>query len=182
MLRFNLAISLLFVLLLPVVPAAHAEEPAAAVPSSTVSGVSGSTQETGSQPNQAEKGVEEKKRPSLFSEKKEGYGVASGSLVNTALGLVAVLALIIGMAWLLRRFGGLPSVGKGAVTIVGGVSLGPRERAVLLQVGETQVLVGVAPGQVRALHVLNQPLEVTADEKAGRFSSQLNAALRETRG
>jgi flagellar protein FliO/FliZ len=170
--RCNVAIAFLLLMLSSMVTVVQAEEPNASGESSTVPVATESTQKT----------EQENKRPSLFAEKKEGYGVASGSLINTALGLVAVLALIIGMAWLLRRFGGLPSVGKGAVSVVGGVSLGPRERAVLLQVGETQVLVGVAPGQVRALHVLDQPLAVSGEEEAGRFSSQLNAVMRETKG
>jgi flagellar protein FliO/FliZ len=46
----------------------------------------------------------------------------------------------------------------GALNVIGEVRLGPKERAVLLQVGTTQLLVGVAPGQVSALHVLAEPV------------------------
>ena len=79
-----------------------------------------------------------------------------GALMETTIGLLLVLVLILGLAWLVRRFGKLPLAGKGMVNILGGVSLGPRERAVLLQVGETRLLVGVAPGRVQTLHVLQQ--------------------------
>ena len=34
------------------------------------------------------------------------------------------------------------------------VSLGTRERAVLIRIGDRQLLLGVAPGNVRTLHVL----------------------------
>ncbi len=37
--------------------------------------------------------------------------------------------------------------------------MGSRERIVLLQVGEEQVLIGVSPGRINKLHVLNKPIE-----------------------
>ncbi len=46
--------------------------------------------------------------------------------------------------------------------MVADLRLGPKERAVLLQVGGTQLLVGVAPGQINALHVLAEPLAAQA--------------------
>ena len=45
-----------------------------------------------------------------------------------------VLGLIAALAWGLRRFGRVPMGGRGAVQVLGGVSLGSRERAVLLSV------------------------------------------------
>ena len=97
-----------------------------------------------------------------------------GALMETAIGLLLVLALILGLAWLVRRFGKLPLAGKGMVSILGGVSLGPRERAVILQVGETRLLVGVAPGRVQTLHVLPPG---SASEQS--FSGQLQAQIQQ---
>lgn len=176
--RLTVVIGLLLILPLLVIPAAQAEETKAIAPQVTAQ--VGDAQETdaGQGPETKPVVAKEKKPSLLLSGEKEKYGMASGSLVNTAIGLVVVLAMIIGMAWLLRRFGGLPTVGKGAVSVVGGVSLGARERAVLLQVGDEQVLVGVAPGQVRALHVLGQKLVNPADKKTQEFSSQLDAAMK----
>ncbi len=85
-------------------------------------------------------------------------GVSGGSLVQVTLGLLLVLAMIVGIAWLLRRYGRLQSAASGSLKIIGGLSIGPRERVVLLQVGDTQLLVGVAPGRVQTLHVLDEPL------------------------
>jgi len=85
-------------------------------------------------------------------------GVSSGSLVQVTLGLLLVLAMIVGIAWLLRRYGRLQSAASGSLKIIGGLSIGPRERVVLLQVGDTQLLVGVAPGRVQTLHILDEPL------------------------
>lgn len=90
-------------------------------------------------------------------------------LGNTAIGLLVVLGLIAALAWGLRRFGRVPMGGRGVVRVLGGVSLGNRERAVLLSVDGTRLLVGVAPGQVRTLHVLNGTGE-------GDFADQLDLA------
>lgn len=103
----------------------------------------------------------------------------SSHLANTAIGLALVLVLIVGLAWALRRFGALPNVGKGVVTIVGGVSLGTRERAVLLQVGKTRLLVGVSPGRVQTLHVLAKNEWDTSADEQPEFKQKLDAALKE---
>ena len=102
------------------------------------------------------------------------------SLVQILLGLVLVLLVIAAAAWLLRRFGHLQAGAGGALRIVGGLSLGPRERAVLIQVGERQLLLGVAPGRVQMLHVLDQELAGAppAAMPGGGFAARLAAALK----
>lgn len=91
----------------------------------------------------------------------------AGNLLDMVLGLSVVVLMILAGAWFLRRFGRVQPGGPGVVRILGGMSLGPRERAVLVQVGETQLLLGVAPGRVQTLHVLDRPLPVGSDMKAG---------------
>jgi flagellar protein FliO/FliZ len=83
-------------------------------------------------------------------------GVAGVGQVTLA--LCIVLGAIFLCAWLTRRMRNLGSGRVGAVSVIADVRLGPKERAVLLQVGTTQLLVGVAPGQISALHVLAEPL------------------------
>jgi flagellar protein FliO/FliZ len=96
-------------------------------------------------------------------------------LLETAGGLVLILVLIFALGWLLRRFGRLPMSSKGEIAILSGVSLGPRERAVLLRVGNTRLLVGVAPGRVQTLHVLDDV--DTQRETSERFSGQLDSVM-----
>jgi len=83
-------------------------------------------------------------------------GVAG--LGQVTLALCIVLGAIFLCAWLARRMRNITSGRAGAVSVVAEVRLGPKERAVLLQVGGTQLLVGVAPGQISALHVLSEPV------------------------
>lgn len=104
--------------------------------------------------------------------------VSFGNFIQMALGLMLVLALIVLVAWLLRRFSPLAGTAHGALRVIGGISLGQRERMVLVQAGSKQILLGVAPGRVQTLCVLDEPLPVTAGpEQAGSFAQQLAQRL-----
>lgn len=80
--------------------------------------------------------------------------VSPGSLLQMFAGLAVVLGLVIGAAWILRRIGRVPGFANQAIRTIAAASLGSRERVVLLEVADTWVLVGVAPGQVRSLATL----------------------------
>jgi flagellar biogenesis protein FliO len=54
----------------------------------------------------------------------------------------------------LRRWRDRRSVSSEAIEIVSGISLGSKERIVLLRIGTEQVLVGVSPAGMRRLHVV----------------------------
>jgi len=86
--------------------------------------------------------------------------LTTGELLNVTLSLVLILILIALGAWLLRRIVNFGGILQGELRVLGGISLGGRERAVLIQVGERQILLGVAPGVVRTLYVLEQPLTI----------------------
>jgi flagellar protein FliO/FliZ len=85
-------------------------------------------------------------------------GVASLGQVTLALALV--LAVIFIAAWLLRRVRGFGRPANGALDILADLPVGQKERAVLVRVGTTQVLLGVAPGRVTTLHVLSEPVTI----------------------
>jgi flagellar protein FliO/FliZ len=105
--------------------------------------------------------------------------VGGGAVVETMLFLVLIIGLIVGLGWLVRRMGRLPAGGKGLVNVLGGVSLGPRERAVVLEAGDTRLLIGIAPGRVQTLCVLSGPKEQVQTENS-EFRAQLDAELEES--
>ncbi len=113
-----------------------------------------------------------------------GPALDAGSVLQVFLGLVAVLVLIGGVAWLLRHVLRLQPTMSGQLRILGGLSMGARERVVLLKVGDTQLLLGVAPGRVHTLHVLDRPLaESTAETRLPKgFAAQLARALNHGKG
>jgi flagellar protein FliO/FliZ len=92
-------------------------------------------------------------------------GVA-GQLTQLVFGLLLVLGLIFFLAWLLRRVQQAGPAGKGQVIeLIGSRALGPRDRLMLVQVGNEQILLGLSPGTITALHVLKEPVQVPSTEK-----------------
>ena len=87
--------------------------------------------------------------------------VGAGGLASVTLALLVVLAAIFAVAWVARRVRGIGNRVGNAIDVLAEVPLGPKERAVLLKVGAEQVLIGVAPGRVSALHVLREPVEIS---------------------
>lgn len=81
-------------------------------------------------------------------------GVSSSSFLQAFLGLLIIVALLIGAAWFARKMTGGQGFGKGGMRIVGGLAIGPRERIVLVEVGENLLVIGIVPGQIRKLHTL----------------------------
>jgi flagellar biosynthesis protein FliP len=94
-----------------------------------------------------------------------------GSIVQTVVGLAFVIALVFGCAWLARRFGLQPSRKTGLVRVVGGVSLGQKERIAVVEIGQTWLVVGAAPGSVRTLHVMPAGAMGLTDALGGGHSS-----------
>lgn len=86
--------------------------------------------------------------------------VSAAGLFQILFALIAVLAAIFATAWLLKRLGAGQLGPGGALKVLGGVAVGPRERLVLVEVGEVWLVVGVAPGQVRAVHTMPRPAEL----------------------
>ena len=73
------------------------------------------------------------------------------------LALLLVVGVIAALAWFARRARGGMLRGKGSrIQVLSSQALGVKESAVLVRVGDTDILVGVAPGSVRPLHVFPQ--------------------------
>ncbi|MGA7950033.1 MAG: flagellar biosynthetic protein FliO [Thiobacillaceae bacterium] len=84
----------------------------------------------------------------------------TASPVSGYIGVVVSLFLILGgfvlVAWLVRRW--MPHGAQaGLVKVVGAISVGPRERVVVVEVDNTWLVLGVGGGQVRSLHTMNKP-------------------------
>ena len=111
--------------------------------------------------------------------------VSLNGLLQVLLGLAIVLAAVAGSAWLLRRFAPGQSGAGGAIKIVGGVMVGPKERVVVIEVGETWLLLGVASGQVNTLHSMARPQDTEnfspASVNNGRFAIWLKQAMHKER-
>ena len=75
----------------------------------------------------------------------------SGSLWQLLLGLAIVLSLVIGSLWVLKKLVTQRGEAAGLLRVVAGTAVGTRERVVIVEVGSTWLVLGVAPGRVSAL-------------------------------
>lgn len=107
--------------------------------------------------------------------------IGMGNFLQMAFGLIIVIGAIVAMTWLIRRMGYVQPRVSGAIKILTGMSLGQRERVVLMQVGEQQMVVGITPGNIRTLLVLDKPIPTeTTPEASGdnSFAHKLQAMLK----
>lgn len=80
--------------------------------------------------------------------------VASGDIAVWSIGLLIVLSVFFLCVWGVRKLSGLTVSGAEKMRVIGGLSLGLREKIILLQVGKKQLILGVTPGRIETLHVL----------------------------
>ena len=76
---------------------------------------------------------------------------SAGSLLQTIFALVFVLALLIGLAWFMKRYGPKVMGGNNKMRVVSSLNLGGRERIVLVEVADQWIVVGASPGRLNAL-------------------------------
>ena len=95
------------------------------------------------------------------------------------LSLVLVLLIIFLAAWILRRYSRFPGVADGNLKVIGALSVGQRERILLLQVGQEQIVVGVTSSKITTLHQLEEPVQVKDNAPmSSQFSKRLQDALK----
>lgn len=104
-----------------------------------------------------------------------------GAALQAIAGLGVVLALIAGTAMLLKRitpgrFGTSPLLKPVATLLVG-----PRERVVVVEMGETWLVLGITPSSITTLHTLPRG-ELPAAVVSANTDSPFAALLRRARG
>lgn len=79
----------------------------------------------------------------------------SAMLLQTLAGLMVVVLVIYGLAWMAKKLNLMNTGRSQGMTLLGVMPLGSREKAVLVEVAGKQMLLGVAPGRVNTLHVFD---------------------------
>ncbi len=104
---------------------------------------------------------------------------SADQMIKMVLGLLFVLVLIFLLAWLFKKYMGIGVISNSSLKAIAGVSVGQKERVVLVQVGERQILVGVSPGQVNMLHALEkgEELKLSDEPNKGLFAEKLKQSL-----
>lgn len=103
------------------------------------------------------------------------------SVSQILLGLLLVVCLIFLLAWVFRRANFVPGQASG-MRVIASLPLGARERAVLVQCGERQILLGVASGSVQLLAQFDEPVIEPSASGTNEFAAKLAQLLQARKG
>ncbi len=107
----------------------------------------------------------------------DGLDLGSPLAMLPVLGnLLLIIAVILAGAWLLKKLMKPGIHGSNAIEIVAVQSIGNRERVLVVNVGEQQLVVGSTPNSVTTLYVPDTPL-LRSDENNGSFARKLRDSL-----
>ena len=81
--------------------------------------------------------------------------------MSMIISLLMVLALIIASAWILKKFN-LANKSVSGMQVISSLPLGHKEKLVVVQVADEQLLLGVSGQQINLIKVLEKPLELTS--------------------
>jgi len=99
--------------------------------------------------------------------------------VSMIMSLLMVLVLIFISAWVLKKFNVVNKTSTG-MKVITSLPVGSKEKVIVIQVGEEQLLLGVSAQQVTLLKILDKPLEVATpinldlSQKFGQFLNKSN--------
>lgn len=113
--------------------------------------------------------------PALASTSVPGPGMSG--VWEVALGLLVVVLAIVAVGWLMRRLYPGGTTGTQALKVLAALSLGPRERVLLVDAGGTHILLGVTTQQITALHHFSEPVVLPEAGGPGDFALRLKEAL-----
>jgi len=107
--------------------------------------------------------------------------IQSQNIMQLILGLIIVVGLIFACAWVMRRIGGTSGLTNQHIKSIACLPLGNKEKLVIVQAGNKQLLLGVTANQISCLSELDQPIEpVTPDSQfADRIKRLLKGQLSE---
>jgi flagellar protein FliO/FliZ len=106
--------------------------------------------------------------------------VGPGDILSVGASLVLVVAAIVLCGWLYSRSQGLRTRGGGIINIIATQPLGPKERILLIEVADKQLVVGMTSTQVSTLHVFDQPVlrhDAGTDQRTN-FGERLKTILK----
>jgi flagellar protein FliO/FliZ len=108
--------------------------------------------------------------------------LGGGELLNMGLSIVVVIGAILLLGWFYSKSRFLKSSGAEIINVIATRALGPKERLLIIEVAEQQLLIGMTATAVQTLHVFEKPLAIPAaeNEQPG-FAARLRSTMQELR-
>jgi flagellar protein FliO/FliZ len=98
-------------------------------------------------------------------------------ILQIVFSLTMVVAIILGGGYLLRRTGQVKIPTPGPMKIVSSLSLGLKEKLLLVQVGETQILMAASAAGLQTVHVFAEPVVISDSEPLSAFQQKLQTMM-----
>jgi flagellar protein FliO/FliZ len=111
-------------------------------------------------------------------------GVSTSAFIQGLIGLIVIIGLLLVTLAALKRWGGqFGGVSTTGMKVISGLSVGARERILLVEVGDTWLVVGVTASQIRTLHTLpkNALPALAAPENKPAFAQWLSTVMERKR-
>ena len=107
--------------------------------------------------------------------------IEAPEILNLGVSMLIVIGVVIALGWLYSRLRISGGAGSDVINVVASRGLGPKERLLLVEVGDKQLLVGITAASVQTLYTFDRPvaLEQAHHEQRG-FADRLRHALKGT--
>lgn len=99
------------------------------------------------------------------------------SLGKVTLALMFVLAVIYGLAWLVKRQQGIKGITGLPMRTLAVMPLGHKEKLILVEIGKKQILLGMTPSNINCLTEFDEPVLQVTDKTKQDFASKLKAMI-----
>jgi len=132
---------------------------------------------TEQQENKFSKGSVDKSEVSSSSTLKSHTDIGASNYIQMLLGLFFIIAFIFTVAWLIKRMGTMSPSHSNNLKVVAGLNVGQREKIIVLQVMDEQLLVGVTPSNINLLSKLENPIIEKAGSSLNGFQEKLQSAI-----
>lgn len=101
-------------------------------------------------------------------------------ITQVVFSLVLIVSVILIAGVIYRKSGNYARNNIKNLGVITGFSIGSKERIVLIRAGNEQILIGVAPGVIQKIHVLDKPLDSMPEmtDPGKSFIVRLNRELK----
>jgi len=109
-------------------------------------------------------------------------GIGGGDVLGIGVSMFIVVGVILVLGWAYSRSRFLAGGATDVINVVATRALGPKERLLVVEVADQQLLVGMTSTGVQTLHVFDKPVCVAAPAKESTgFAARLRTAFQEVR-
>ncbi|MGI1677444.1 MAG: flagellar biosynthetic protein FliO [Cellvibrionaceae bacterium] len=104
----------------------------------------------------------------------------NGYIFQVFVGLIIIIAMIFGVAALAKRFGAGTMLNNQHLKIVSTLSLGQKEKIVIIEAGEQQLLLGITSQQVTNLHTFDESvIDLKTKKEMSDFTHKIHGFLKQ---